>query len=107
MKFYKYSVVAVLMLASQLSTAGGETSLGEVTAITLYKTHTGILVNHVNAIDPDTCGRNDYFIFPKTHPYYTEGYSLLLAAHMSGKKVRLVIEGCHEGIPAIKHIRTN
>jgi hypothetical protein len=96
--------VGLLLTSPFIYAAGGSTSLGEITGITIYHSHTGILVNHVYPIDPDQCGRKDYFILPSTHPHYKEAYSMLLAMYTSGKPVKLTVEGCHEGIPAIKHI---
>lgn len=104
MRLLKSLITVGLLLASHCGIAGGTTSLGDVTAITLYKSHTGILINHVYPIDPDQCGRNDYFILPSTHPHYKEAYSMLLGMYAGGQKVRLIVEGCHEGLPAIKHI---
>ncbi len=106
MNAYKYVIAVGLLLASQVTFASGGTSAGQITAITVYEGHTGILINHTNQIDPDQCGRRDYFILPQTHPHYKEAYALLLATHTAGKKVFLTVEGCHQGIPAIKHIQT-
>ncbi len=105
MKIFKQLFAfSLCTLSTFVFAAGGSTSTGEVTAITIYKGHTGILVNHTVQIDPDNCGRKDYYILPDTHPYFKEAYSLLLASRMAGQKVILVVEGCHQGIPAIKHI---
>lgn len=104
MKVYKSVLGAALLLVSQFTFASGQTALAELTAITLYSGHTGILINHTNAMDPDNCGRQDHFILPQTHPHYKEAYSMLLAMYTAGKKVTLVVDGCYQGLPAIKHI---
>lgn len=96
-----------LILSNLVYAAGGQTPPGAITAVTIYNGHTGILINQTTQIDPDQCGRQDYFILPDTHPHFKEAYSLLLATHMAGKKVSLVISGCHQGIPAISHIVTS
>ena len=102
--FNQLFAVSLSTLSTVVLAAGGSTSSGEITAITIYKGHTGILINHTEQIDPDACGRKDYYILPDTHPYFKEAYSLLLASRMAGKKIVLVTEGCHQGIPAIKHV---
>ena len=107
MKILKTFIAGGSLILSSWGMAAGQTPIGQITAITIYKTHTGILVNQATQIDPDLCGRQDYFILPDTHSHFKEAYSLLLATHMAGRKVSLVISGCHEGIPAISHIITS
>lgn len=104
MKFAKCFIATCLLLVSHMSFAGATTPAGQITKIGLYDGHTGILITHAYLMDPDQCGRQDIYILPQTHPHYKEAYSLLLAAQMAGKKVELTISGCHQGIPAIKHI---
>lgn len=104
MKFAKCFITVVLLLVGHSSFAGGTTPPGQVTGITLYDGHTGILIMHSHRMDPDQCGRQDQYILPQTHPHYKEAYSLLLAAHLAGKKVEITVSGCHQNIPAIRHI---
>lgn len=86
--------------------AAGSIASGHITMMMLYEGHTGVLLKHTNLADPDSCGRNDYFILPDTYPHFSEAYSLLLASYMADKKINFTVSGCHQGIPAIKHIYT-
>jgi hypothetical protein len=100
----KILVLTTLFACFHLPVWAGALSTGKITHIQFYTGHTGILIRQPEIIDPDQCGRKDYFILPQEHPFFREVYSLLLAAHMSGQPIGLYVEGCVQGLPAIKHI---
>ena len=104
MNRYKLLAFFGFSFFSSISLAEQSTSAGDINTIYFYLTHTGVLIQHSTMIDPDSCGRKDYYILPGAHPHFKEVYSLLLAAHMANKKVSLTISGCHQGIPAITHV---
>lgn len=101
---YEFFVSFIFFVFSSAAIAEGQISAGNVTLILLYEGHSGVLVKHTNLADPDNCGRGDYFILPDSHSHFKEAYSLMLSAQMAGKKVGFTVSGCHQGIPAIKHI---
>lgn len=100
----KLLLLPCFFVFSPIANADGHVAAGDVNVILLYEGHTGVLVKHSNLADPDNCGRSDYFILPDSHSHFKEAYSLLLSAQMAGKKVGFTVSGCHQGIPAIKHI---
>jgi hypothetical protein len=92
------------IFVSSISCAEQSTPPGDINTIYFYLTHTGVLIKHTTMLDPDACGRKDFYILPDSHLHFKEIYSLLLAAQMADKKVSLAIAGCHQGIPAIVHV---
>jgi hypothetical protein len=102
----RYKLLAFLSFSffSSISLAEQSVPAGDVNTIYFYLMHTGVLVQHTTMIDPDACGRKDFYILPDTHPHFKEVYSLLLATQMASKKVSFTISGCHQGIPAITHV---
>ena len=96
----------LLFLLPGVVLADGGTGPGKITNLQFFEGHSGLLVRHATMLDPDNCGRRDWFILRSQHPFFREIYSLLLAANTSGKTVYLFISGCHEGMPSIKHVQT-
>jgi hypothetical protein len=97
-------ILVALMSTSSLSWAEGTTQAGAVTAIQFYEGHTGILIRHTNMMDPDQCGRADWFILPDTHSHFKQAYATLLTANVTNKKISINVSGCLQGIPQIRHI---
>lgn len=95
---------ANLLILSTATKADGQIPTGEIGNLYFHAGHSGLLIKHDHLADPDNCGRADWFILPNTHPHAEKIYSLLLSAQIANKKVSLFVSGCHEGIPAIKHI---
>jgi hypothetical protein len=98
---------ATLLACLQLPVWAGAQTSGKITHLLFYTGHAGVLVRQPEIIDPDQCGRKDYYILPQEHPFFREVYSLLLAAHMSNQPLNLYVEGCLQGLPAIKHISSD
>jgi hypothetical protein len=99
-------VIAGLLIALLAPTtlAGGATSYGMLPEILVYNGHVGLLVRHSAMIDPDGCGRTDWFILPETHPHYKVSVGMIMAAHAAKQKVSIHVSGCVQGLPAIQHI---
>lgn len=98
---------AVLFFMSAISfkiLAAGGVDPGDINFLLFYKGHSGLLIKHQYHIDPDNCGRRDYYILSDSHPHFSQIYALILAAQTAGKKVSFNVDGCHEGIPAIVHV---
>ena len=96
-----------LLFSTSVMAQGGMIAPGAITALEIWESHTGILVRHAEMRDPDSCGRSDWYILPKTHPMFKEAYALLISAQSSGKQVQLWLYKCHEGLPKIAHLATN
>ncbi|TQV82926.1 hypothetical protein [Aliikangiella coralliicola] len=96
--------LSFLTVSTISSAAGSYSHDQEIKQIQLYEGHTGVLIKQTDMVDPDNCGRNDYYILPETRTMFKEAYSTVLAAYHSGSKIKFWIDGCHEGIPKIKHI---
>ena len=72
-----------------------------------YEGHSGTLLTAEGTTATNGfCPRNDYYILPLTHQYYSQNYSLLLGAKLAGKKVTLILSSgnCVENMPKIMHI---
>ena len=104
MKCFKYLIFLTFAFFCQVSSADESIPAGDINTIYFYLGHTGALIKHTTMIDPDSCGRKDFYILPDTHSHFKEIYSLLLSSQMANKKVSFTISGCHQGIPAIKHV---
>ncbi|WP_064791906.1 hypothetical protein [Shewanella woodyi] len=105
-KLKSFLLILVLCFISPRSDASGGIASGHITLMMFYDGHTGVLIKHTNLADPDSCGRSDYLILPDSYSHFNEAYSLLLASYMADKKISFTVSGCHQGIPAIKHIYT-
>jgi len=82
-------------------------SYGAVNVIYNYEFHAGTLIVLSNMANTSGyCPRNDYYILPLTHKYYSQDYAMLLSAKMAGKSVGLVFEpgDCADGMPRIRHV---
>ncbi|MDR6984492.1 hypothetical protein J2X32_003136 [Rheinheimera pacifica] len=103
----KKTLIALTLMASSVSfnaAAAGSIDAGDINFLLFYKGHSGLLIKHQYQIDPDNCGRRDYYILPDNHPHFSQIYALLLAAQTADKKVSFDIDGCLEGRPAITHV---
>lgn len=104
MKYLKNLLFTLLMLVAQSSYAGGATPAAHITNLLFYEGHQGILVQVTTMIDPDACGRLDWFILPDTYFHFKEAYGTLLAAKLANKRVSITVSGCLQGLPKIMHI---
>lgn len=90
--------------------AFGWTSPGEVEVVYAHKSHGGYGVFTLSSsiYNPNECPNPNYYVVSKqNNPMFDEIYSLLLAAHMSDKKVQVWLSGCSpHNHPEIHHART-
>lgn len=104
MAITKKLFLLALILAARSAHAGGSTPATNVTELLFYEGHHGILVKVGAMIDPDACGRLDWFILPDTYFRFKEAYGTLLAAKLANKRVSVHVSGCLQGLPKIQHI---
>lgn len=100
----KSIILAFFVFTAPFSSAEGTTPVGTVTQIMFYEGHQGILIQHSNLMDPDSCGRIDWFILPDSYFRFKEAYAMLLAAKLTKARIAIAVSGCLQGIPQIKHI---
>ena len=82
-------------------------SVGELVRLTNYEGHQGpIFALDDMSSSEGSCSRNDFFILPFGHKFFEENYSLLLAAKLAGKSVRVQFEmhDCVDSVPRLKHL---
>ncbi len=104
MKLLRKLLSTLLIIASPICFADGASGPGIVTGVLIYEGHAGILVQHTNMVDSDSCGRKDWYILPNTYTRFKEAYAMLLAANLANKQVAFTLSGCTDGLPKIKHI---
>jgi|GEM_PF-1298909 len=97
MKFLKLCFVFCSLLCS-ISVLSGEWSpTTKVVQTYVHAAHGGYSVYQLENMssNPDNCTSPVYYVLSKSNsPVFDEIYSLLLAAHMSGKKVQVWMSGC-------------
>ncbi|MBD8658429.1 hypothetical protein IFT68_22700 [Oxalobacteraceae sp. CFBP 13730] len=107
MKFARFFMAAGLVsciFGASQSIAGGYTPAGVIREFSVWNDINGILIMPSDLINPDNCVRRDQITLQKTHPQYKEIYSMVLAAHISGKKVFFYLEGCAQNFPNVVHM---
>lgn len=104
MQISKVVLGVMLMLPSIFALAGGSAGNKPVKIIHYYDGHLGVLVQQPDMIDPDSCGRKEWYILRDSHPHYKEIYSLILASHVSGQPLEFFLVGCVQGLPSIAHV---
>lgn len=99
-----FSIVLLLLAAMQSSHAGGNSENSVTATVHYYKWHTGLLVSHKSMRNPDGCGRADFYMLEKSHPFYKELTALIMASHLTRQAILFNVDGCAEGFPAIQHV---
>jgi len=89
--------------------ASGWAPAGKVTTTYAHTAHGGYGVFKLSNMtyNSDNCANPVYYVVSKqNNPIFDEIYSLLLAAHMSGKNAQVWISGCSpHNHPEIQHAR--
>ncbi|MBL8269493.1 hypothetical protein [Steroidobacter sp.] len=96
-----------MLAAAGTASAGGWTAVGTIDQIHFSEGKDGILIKHQLMVNPDTCGRTDYFILKLSgNLLFKEMYSTLLAAQLAGKPLNLYVSQCNspDGFPIIVNI---
>lgn len=108
-KMYPPLFALALGLASAVfpaSAAETYAGTGQILHVNLYDGHSGILIKTSQTmVDPEGCGRTDWYIIPDTLAHYDKVYALLLTAQSSRQQVHIILNGCVQGLPAVRHIR--
>lgn len=79
---------------------------GLVLSLNHFDGHQGILVKlDQQMVDPDACGRNDWYLLPdgNTHAQFVQ--AMLLSAQSSQRRVYIRLNGCLDGMPRIDAVR--
>lgn len=104
-KFFPFAIaIAISSLPLSLARADTGTYDDVINRMMNYQGHAGVLLNQSVMIDPQSCGRTDWYVLLKSNEHFKESYALLLAAHVSGRKVSFILSGCEYGMPVIKHV---
>ena len=91
-KHYQTAILAIVLMFSSLSHAGGYTGNGQVQL--MQSAYGGWLMRLSGANDnPDNCDKPN-ILLPPTHPQYEEIYSMILAAYSAGKEINVHVSGC-------------
>lgn len=106
---FRITLLVNLMLFGVVcnTAASVPTGTGLVTQVHFWQGHTGLLVQHENMTVADSSCTAGLYILRKEHPFFTEIYSLILAAHISSQPLKFVLSGCHEGYSSIVHVYSN
>lgn len=104
-KYCRASIIALVAVAwPNFAFAEGAVS-GKIATIQSYKGHNGLLVSlNVAQVNPDGCPSSSWYIFPDDSPRSAFVQSGMLTAMHSGKPIWVMLSGCYENYPMIKHI---
>ena len=103
-KFMFNRLLIAFAFISASAFAGSGWSTGKIKVLHFWEGHTGVLIKQEDMSDLGGCGRSDYYQLDKSHPFFKEIYSLLLAAHMSNQPIRIHLNGCVQGLSKVRHI---
>ena len=99
--------LGILLTIPSLALAATEsTDVGTITRVHFYEGINAALVLHSGAPKNPGCPRADQYALSKNHPFYTEIYSMLLAAATSKTNIALTLsdQECPGNYPYIKHV---
>lgn len=104
----KYCRTCVIALAAvgwpNVAFAEGAVS-GKIAVMQSYKGHNGLLVQINTApVNPDGCPSSSWYIFPDDSPRSAFVQGAMLTALHSGRPIWVMLSGCYENYPMIKHI---
>jgi hypothetical protein len=97
MNYFKLSFIGVLLTLSVFSNARQWTPSTNIKVTYVHNAHGGYGVFQLDdmSTNPSNCTSPSYFVLSKANnPVFDEIYALMLAAHMSGKKVQVWTSGC-------------
>ncbi len=117
-KFTSRFLVSSLLLGGLLLTpviarhaVAADAGYQTISAMHFNPSWPGVLVKYADTMVSVPNCRTDWYWLRTTHSQYQEIYSLLLAAHLANKKVRIDVATCEldpekksTAIPVIKHI---
>lgn len=97
MNILKLSFILSTFFLPLFAFSGQWSHSGKVLVTYAHTSHGGYGVFQLEnmSTNPDNCTSPGYYVVSKANnPVFSEIYSLLLAAHMSGKKVQVWVSGC-------------
>lgn len=105
----KRSISAVALMAISCAYPSGAVAegaaSGKITVIQSYKGHNGLLVQiSPSQVNPDGCPSSSWYILPDDSPRAAFVQSGILTAMHGGKPIWVMLSGCYENYPMIKHI---
>ncbi|MBB5211998.1 hypothetical protein [Microbulbifer hydrolyticus] len=109
MKKAKQIIILAALLLPTVVIAGEWTPPVDIKVSYVHLNHGGYGFYEISdtSRNPDNCNTSWYVVSKQNNPIFNEIYSLMLASHMSGKQVRLFIQGCSpHGHPEIMHVKT-
>ena len=106
MRIYCFTALLFLSLPG-VAASSNVPIVGKILMLTNYEQHQGtILALDDMSASEGSCVRNDFLILPLEHKYFDQNYSLLLAAKMADKEVRVLFDfgDCVDSLPRVKHL---
>lgn len=103
-KFMKCILLSLLLAGSAGTAAAASNTNVDGLVLTLqhYEGHSGVLVKlDQQMVDPESCGRSDWYIMPDSSPRAQLVQSILLQAQSMRRRVYVTINGCLDGMPKI------
>lgn len=100
------SLVFVLIMVSNAAFAY-QSIKAKITVIQTWSGHDGPLIRlGDHSKSAGFCTRNDWYILPKTHQFYDENFSMLLAAKLADTPVTIKVDSgaCVQNMPQIIHL---
>ena len=92
--------VAIIGVAAPVVDSHAHSWTGDVTITTVYPTGGfsglpgGTIIRIAAAHNPENCAFGTYFYLDRTMDGYQDLLSMFLAAHVAGRQVNILVEGC-------------
>jgi hypothetical protein len=88
------------------STASANTDVdGMIHSLHHFEGHHGILVKlDGQMIDPEACGRTDWYILPDSSAHAQFVQAMLLTAQSSQRRLYVNLHGCLDGMPVLRAV---
>jgi hypothetical protein len=105
-KILKAGLFVIVSMFTTQATANSPFTESLLTGITLHDAGNVIIVTFSSDIaNAETCSINNQMVVEKTHPFFKEIYSALLASFTTNTKVSGWVNGCYEwGMPKMTRL---
>lgn len=104
-KYYGRAILTIAIAACPTVCVAEGAVAGKITVMQSYNGHTGLLIQlNATQVNPDGCTSSNWYIFPDDSPRSAFVQSGMLAAMHSGKPIWVMLSGCYQAYPMIKHI---
>ena len=104
---FKILCSVFILLFSSAALSENVLAVGKITLLTNYEGHQGTIFTLDDMTKSEgSCSRNDFFILPLDHKYFDQNYSMLLAAMLASREVRVLfdMQDCVDSLPRLKHL---